>query len=413
MGIFSWTDSKKKKSEPSDMQSMTFVATRSLPNLNEREVMKIPAVAASVELISNSIAQLPLYLYQETKDGKVLKIADDRRGNLFNHSSNKFDTGSSTKKQIVEDYLLRGRSYLYNNGNEIKVLRANRVIEEVFSEDYIIVGEKKYIYNYWKSVQLDDRQVIEIDSGGQGALMNGEKVLQMALDMQEYSGSLLGNSAMPIGILKTAARLTKPVVDKLRDSWNTLYTGPKKAGKTIILEEGMEFSSLQMSPQDMMINETQKYMTTEIAKLFNIQVSLIDPAGNKYGSLEQNQLQFLTSTVGPILVAIEAALDKYLLTNSEKQDGYYFRFDTSELLRTTETEKVNIIAQQFESGLLSFSESRAKLDLPPSTQEDYFSMSMGKVLYYPDTNKLVNLNILGSSQQTEQGGTSNEDRVKK
>lgn len=414
MGLFSWTESKKKKSDPHDLQSMTFVATRNLPTIDDRDAMKIPAVSASVELISNSIAQLPLYLYKEDKNGEVTKISDDKRVDWFNHSSNRFDIGQVTKKQIVEDYLLYGKSYIYNNGSQIKVLRSKRVIEQDLTSDYIIVGEKEYTYNRWRSVELNDTQVIEIDSGSAGVLINGEKVILMALDMQDYSGNLLGNSALPMGILKSASRLTAPVIDKLRDSWNALYTGPKRAGKTVILEEGMDFSPLQMSPQDMMITDTQKYITSEIAKLFNIQLALIDSVGNKYNSLEQNNLQFLTSTVGPILVNIESSLDKYLLTNSEKQDGYYFRFDTSEMLRTTETEKVDIVAQQFNSGLLSFSESRAKLDLPPNKEQDYFSMSTGQVLYYPVSNKLVNLNLIGSkANETKGDDSSNEDGVKK
>lgn len=398
MGLFSWNGKSKKSSDLHELQAMTFIATRLNPAISQTDAMKIPAVSASVDLISNSIAQLPIYLYKENEDGEVIKIADIR-SDLFNHSSNLFDTGQVTKKQLVEDYLLYGRAYIYKNGNQIKVLRARNVVEEIFSQDYITVGKKEYVYSHWKSVTLDNSQVIEVDSGSHGVLINGENTLQAAIDMQAYSGALLGNSAMPNAVLKTAGRLTQPVIDKLRASFENLYSGTKKAGKTLILEEGMDYKAIQLNPNDMQLTDTQKYMTSEIAKLFNLPESMINSAANKYNSLEQNNLQFLTSCIGPILVSIESALDKRLLTNSEKDAGYYFRFDTTELLRTTEEEKVNIVASQFNNGLLSFTEARAKLDLPPSPQEDYFSLTIGKVLKFVDSGELVNLNTIGTNQE--------------
>ena len=90
----------------------------------EEDILKIPTVQMCLELISSTIAQLPIYLYKENSDGSIERILDDKRELLLNQEPNEFQTAYNFKKNIVKDYLLYGASYSYVDklGNDVKSL---------------------------------------------------------------------------------------------------------------------------------------------------------------------------------------------------------------------------------------------------------------------------------------------------
>jgi HK97 family phage portal protein len=227
---------------------------------------------------------------------------------------------------------------------------------------------------------------------GNGILKNNGDTIILASDEQTYTNSILKNGALPIGVLKAATRLTDNVIKRLRDSWANLYNGAGNAGKTIILEEGLDYKPISMRPDEMDLTNMRKNTVSEVARIFNLPESMINAAANKYASNEQNNIHFLQYCVSPIINSIEAALNKSLLLESEKEKGYYFRFDTSEILRTTEKEKVETTVTAMTKGLLSINEARAKIDVK-ALDVDYFMWGLGNIFYNPKTNDMIIPNL--------------------
>lgn len=188
----------------------------------------------------------------------------------------------------------------------------------------------------------------------------------------EYTNSLYENGALPLGILKTSGRMNEDQITKLRTAWKKLYSGVRNAAKTVVLQEGIDYQPLSMNPNDIQMNETNKQTVQEICKLFNVPESLVNSTvGKQYVSIEQNNLHFLKTTLAPIISALETSINKSLLLESEKDAGYFFRFDTSELLRTTEKDRVETVVSAINGGVYSRNEGRNKLDLP-SVDNDVF-----------------------------------------
>lgn len=79
--------------------------------ITEEEAMRIPTVVSALELITSSIASLPIYLYKEDRKGAVIKIPDNRVS-LLNDEPNDLINGYNMKKRMVKDYLLYGASYI-------------------------------------------------------------------------------------------------------------------------------------------------------------------------------------------------------------------------------------------------------------------------------------------------------------
>ncbi|EEL90737.1 hypothetical protein bcere0030_53180 [Bacillus cereus AH1273] len=119
-------------------------------------------------------------------------------------------------------------------------------------------------------------------------------------------------------------------------------------------------------------------------------------------------MHFLKHTIAPILVALEQAFDRQLLTTREKKvKGYYFRFDVSELLRATEKERTEAIALGLEKGLLTINEAREKLDLP-NIKKDVFMWGLNHVLYNPKTNEMNVPNMDGGTENNTGDEVNNE-----
>lgn len=380
-------------------------------SVTEEQALSIPAVKSCVELITSSIAQLPIFLYKETPNGEVNKI-NDSRIDLLNDKANQFETGYKIKKLIVKDLLFHGKAYLYKaKQNELHYLPANKIKEEKYTNDGITVGKIDFVYSSpVKTVTLSSDQLIIFDAGNNGILVDGSDVLEQALNELEYSKNILKNGALPAGILKTSSRLTKSAIDRLRKSWENIYSSASKAGKTVILEEGMDYQPISLNPNDLQLNETSKTTLSSICRLFNLPEAMINSNANKYSSLEMQNTQFLQFTIGPLINVIESSLNDEMLDELEKRSGFYFRFDTSEILRPTEKEKVEMVTKLVDEGLISFNEARAKLDLP-RMDDDYLKLSLGSVLKDPKTGSLTIINL---GQQLNKGDDlSNEDGTKK
>ncbi|PFX73754.1 phage portal protein [Bacillus cereus] len=422
MGMFSFLS----KDEPVIEERSTYNTTTvdgafSLDSLlitdavTEDKVMKIPTARSCVDLITSSIAQMPVYLYKENADGTIERVNDERI-KLLNHEANDFLTGYALKKNMTKDYLLHGVSYIsmIEAGNkilELHPLPANAVvINKRVQNGYKTVGADIILSSSESGAinEVNKRQVkfkpyelmiaLQHTHDGltsAGAIKHGQDVFKQALAEMEYTQNLYENGALPLGLLKTQARLNEKQALSLRQAWQKLYGGVKNAAKTVVLQEGMEYQALSMNPSEIQMTETRKGTNSEICKLFGVPESLVNATiGKQYVSLEQNQLYLLKNTLSPIIVALESSMDKSLLLEKEKDRGYFFRFDTSELIRSTEKERVETVVTAVQGGIFTINEGRAKFDLPAIENGD-------NVLVTPGASQMGDKNTNQSAAQAD------------
>ncbi|MED3036080.1 phage portal protein [Bacillus thuringiensis] len=406
MGLFDFINKKNDKEERSlyggDGSALALTMFLGGGVIKADQLKSIPTAKTSLELISNSIAQLPIHLYKE-QNGEVIKVPNEKRIMLLNNEPNHFTDSVQFKRKLVEDYILYGKalSYVERAGNKVLHLHgldADKVQFKKFTDDGVTWGkiEVQYVGVGGAKILPYDNLLL-IDSGSNGVLKSGEKTLQLALNEVEFSKSLLENFALPTGVIETVNKMSETAVKRLRKGWESLYGGARNAGRTVILEEGLSYKPISLNPDQLQLTDSKKVTTSEIARLFNVPESMINSNLNKYSSNAAENLHFLQYTLSPIISAIESALDKSLLLESEKKDGYYFRFDVNEVLRGTPKEQVETVGQALEKGLLSINEARTMLDKNP-IQKDYFMWSLGRILYdaekdeftVPNTSTVIN-----------------------
>lgn len=372
--------------------------------ISEEQAMSIPAVSSAVNLISSSVAKLPIELKKIDSDGNVEKIEDDYRLFLLNDEPNESQYASTLKKRMTIDYLFYGASFLYTERKD----RSNKIksIHRLPVEKVNIERKKKdgYIDSY--SIYLDGERrdmfktvniitmLKDTEDGFEprGILDTGYKTLSNSLSEIEYSSSILKNGSLPLAVLKAANRLSDDVIKRIKRDWSNSYTGESNAGKTVLLEEGLEYETISLNPNELELTESKKGSLADIARLFNIPESMINSSANKYNSNEENNILFLQYTLEPILINMQKALNKTLLLESEKKSKYYFEFDTSEIMTITEKERAEIAQILSNTSSVTQNEIRQLLG-KPKLEKDYMFLSQGKVFYNTETGKAFNPNL--------------------
>ena len=138
---------------------------------------------------------------------------------------------------------------------------------------------------------------------------------------------------------------------------------------------------------------------------------MINSAANKYDSTEQNNLWFLTYTLSPLLISIENALNRNFLTQEERDSGYEFRFDTTQVSRITPTENQKNTIDAYNAGIITNISAKRKIGekIIPGEPESY-KFTTGSVIYIPENNQYINPNtgeIMNGDTGEVIGGFSN------
>lgn len=368
--------------------------------VSEEDLLKIPTAQACLEVISSTVAQLPIYLYKEDDKGEITRVHGDYRERILNDEVNEFETAFNFKKFAVQQYLLHGASYTYveKNANEIVALHRLKTNSMTIDKKYkngFILSHVDYMYSgetgSAKIKEIDLLKVLRDSKDGitgEGILKNGKKVINTINGESDYLENIYRNGAMPLGVLKTQGRLSKPTIESLRQSWQNLYSGIRNAGKTVLLEEGLDYQALSLNPNDLQLKDNKKDHRSEICKLFNLPESLVNADANKYASIEQNNIHFLQYSISPILSAFESAFNRVLLLEDEKEDGYFFKFDEGQVLRMTQKEKYETIRIGLDAGIISMNEARYELNMK-TLNDDFMKWSLGNILYDKEKSTLM------------------------
>ncbi|WP_291570835.1 phage portal protein [Clostridium sp. UBA4548] len=361
--------------------------------INDSIIEKIPSVAENINLISGTIAQMPIYLYDENKSLQVTRKNDDYREFLLNGESSEFETSFNWKYSVVRDLLLYGKSYSYIERKNSKIISLHRVEPKVvtkkeFIDDKGIIKdiEIHYTLNNKACVStIFDFLIIEKGTG----ILNSTNLLELLMEYDNTVKTALKNVVIPSGVLKASGRLTQTAIDRLKSSWQTMYSGGINAGKTIVLEEGLEYESLDISVEKLQLPQIKSNFVEDVERLFNIH------------NVDTDE-KFLKRVLSPIICCIENAIDKHILLEKEKKQNYFFRFNTKELLRPSISEQANAVVQLVKNGLLTINEGRAWLDEKPffNEENDKLLLSLGNCL----ANKEMEIQILNLGRTIDKDG---------
>lgn len=365
--------------------------------VTKEKVMQISAVRGCVEMISNTVATIPIKLYKEIED-TVEEVKDDRRVYLLNDDSGDSLDVFQMKKALVKDYLVSGNGYLYINrqGNKVKSLH---YVDESFvavttntnpifkDADFSINGQ---IYEPYKLIKL--LRNTKDGFKGSGIVEENKELLAIAYNTMLFEKNLVASGGNKKGVIKSQNRLQVDAMQDLRNQWKKLYANNNE--NCVILNNGLDFQELSNTAVEMQLNENKKTNMSDICAIFNISESLL-----KGSSTSEEYKNFIKLSILPILNAIETALNKELLLNSE-QGSFYFAFDTKELLKADMKERFEAYEIASKNGFMQTDEIRYLENLEPlgfkfiklGLQDVLYDVEKNTI-YTPNTGQIENMNI--------------------
>ncbi len=383
MGWFGRKKVKNDKNDKSEATSGVLISDKDLLQallngdvISKEQALSIPTVASAVDTIASKISTIPLKLYQEQdKDGKkTVKSVKDDRCALINDDTGDTLDGVQFKKAIITDYLLDlgGYAFIEKQGNTTKSIHyvdAERVeilknTDPIFKSYQIQVNGKPY----------RDYQFIKVlrntKDGASGKSVREEISTALKTAYQNlvmlYSSAKKGGKKR--GYLLTEKSLTTEVLEKLKKDWESLYSNDGLS--SIVLPNGAKFQESTDSTFETSVNATRKQLNDEINNIFHI--------GN-------SDAETFTNAILPILTAFECAINRVLLLEKEKEQGYFFAFDTKEMLKSDLRSRFEAYKLALDGGWMTKNEARYFENMDEIDGLDTINMGLGSVLF--DTNK--------------------------
>jgi len=182
----------------------------------------------------------------------------------------------------------------------------------------------------------------------------------------EYRGWFWRNAARPSGYItrpKDAPRWSEDQKKLFRDQFGE-YQGPAGAGKTIVLEEGMEFSPVTASARDIQLAEMRKLTREEVAAAYHVppaMIGIVEAQG--YGSVREQHKALYQDTLGPLIAMLESDFMLQLLTEFSDVEDVYLEFNIAEKLQGSFIEETEALVRGVGTPYMSVNEGRSRLNL--------------------------------------------------
>jgi HK97 family phage portal protein len=223
-----------------------------------------------------------------------------------------------------------------------------------------------------------------------------KNTIGMAIACEEYGAKFFANGATPGGILEHPGVVKDP--ERVRESWNSAFGGSSNSNKVAVLEEGMKYTPISISPEQAQFLETRKFQIDEIARIFRIPPHMIgDLEKSSFSNIEQQSLEFVKYTLDPWVCRWEQSMQRSLLKQEEKSQ-YFFKFNVDGLLRGDYQSRMNGYATGRQNGWMSANDIRELENLDRIPEDE------GGDLYLINGNmtKLKDAGIFAATPSTEE-----------
>lgn len=409
MGIF--TGMFKSRDKPQNRtagSAYTFYmgGTTSGKAVTERSAMQMTAVYSCVRILAEAVAGLPLHLYKYNDDGGKEKAIDHPLYRLLHDEPNPEMSSFVFRETLMTHLLLWGNAYaqiIRNGKNEVVAiypLMPNKMSVDRDENGHLYYtyyrGSDEAIKNKEFAVTLQPSDVLHIPGLGFDGLVGyspiamAKNAIGMAIACEEYGAKFFANGATPGGVLEHPSTIKDP--QRVRESWQAAFGGSSNSNKVAVLEEGMKYTPISISPEQAQFLETRKFQINEIARIFRVPPHMVgDLEKSSFSNIEQQSLEFVKYTLDPWVIRWEQSIMRALLSNTEKKD-YFVKFNLEGLLRGDYQSRMNGYAIGRQNGWMSANDIREleNLDRIPVEEGGDLYLINGNMLPLKDAGAFAN-----------------------
>jgi HK97 family phage portal protein len=332
---------------------------------------RCPIVRGAIAILSESIAQLPLLVYEVAEDGSKGRATAHPLYSLLHDQPNDFSSSYEFRRDLQTDVLLHGHAFAYLGRSRAtgQIVEIIRIDPRAVTLDENDAGEPLYYVTDKQRTrrQIDRADILHITATGRRSpIEDCREAIGLAIAMERHQGQLYGNGCKPGGILRLKGRIPPATLERLQQDFAQKWGGLAGSGKTLILEDDAAYEGLTFTSTDLQHLELRRFQVSEIARAFRIPPHMLaDLERTTHNNAEEMGQQFLQLSLLPHIVNWEQALRRALLTPAERE-RHAIEFLTDGIARAA-------LAQRYEAfgkatagaAWMTANEARARENLAP------------------------------------------------
>lgn len=349
--------------------------------------LRLAAVWACVRVLSQTMASLPLVVYERLDRGKR-RAPDHPLWELLHNEPNPLMTSYEWRQALMGHLALWGNAYseieMSGAGQVVALwpLRPDRMVEVWRTGDGL---RYRYELPDGERVVLSGERVFHVrglsSDGvlGYSPIATTRQAVALGLAAEEFGARFFGNDARPGGVLQHPGVLGDQAHGRLQKSWESRHGGLARSHRVAILEEGMTYQQIGIPPEDAQFLETRKFQAEEIARVFGVpahKVGLLDRA--TFSNIEHQSIEFVTDTVRPYAVQWEQAILSRLMGRGDR-GRYFAEFLVDGLLRGDTVSRYQAYATGRQNGWLSANDIRELENMNPVDGGDVYLVPLNMV----------------------------------
>ena len=357
--------------------------TKSGVAVTDESALSHSAVYACCRVLADSIASLPLEVFRQLPDGNTELATTHPVHRLINTAPSPLYSSHNFRSAAQLHIGIRGNAYAkikrdgWGRPTEIRLLNPTTVTPFFYKDDlfYRIEGEKTVL----RPDELIHVAGMTWDGViGKSPIQVARETVGMGLAATQYGAKIFSEGTHLAGVLEHPQKLTPEQVGTLRDSWKKNYAGVNNSGGIAVLENGMKFTPISLTPEDSRFIESQKLGIAAIARIYRVPLHMIGELDRAtFSNIEQQSIEFVQHTLRPLVKNWEQELNRKLFRPSE-QGEFFVRFNLNALMRGDMTARSNFYRALFNMRAISPNEIRQLegLNAYEGGDEYYLQMNM-------------------------------------
>ena len=344
-----------------------FLNNTTLTAFSSQKALTISAFFNGVDQISNDLAKLPKSIFMNDGTSR-LPLPQHPVNYILSASPNDIMTSFDFWKVTTTTVILKGNSFaIIQKGKNSGQQESWQFVE--YQDITVFRTDNKLIYKY-KGKFIDSANVLHFKGFsldgvmGIGVISFAAAQLGILLEAQTYASTVFENRGIGYGVIESDSDVNIDNKRKIEEGFVAKMM-QKSPFKVPMLDNGMKYKSIAISPAESQFLETNKNGVIEVCRWLNIAPhKLKDLSGATFSNIYQQSIEHVQDSILPWVIRFEQELNRKVFTDSEKIT-HYTKFNVNFLMRGDLEQRRNYLTQLVYAGIITRNEARAYEDMNP------------------------------------------------